>query len=100
METWYCNNENVPVADKLPVVPKKKWEISVIKVKSLSSSKTSPQLNTTSLNSSPARSSQTPDVVTPSSIKKRKKSCLSPRCLIDQYLVPNKKREKLDKESD
>lgn len=101
MEMWFYNNENVvPVADKLPVTHKKKWEISVIKVKSLSSSQTSPQLNTTSSHCSPVRSNQIPDVVTPSSIKKRKKSYLSPRSLIDQYLVPNNKREKLDKESD
>lgn len=101
MEMWYYHNENVvPIADKLPVTRKKKWEVSVIKVKSLSSSQTSPQLNTTLSHSSPAHSTQIPNVVTPSSIKKRKKSVLSPRCLIDQYLVPNNKREKLEKECD
>lgn len=100
METWYSYNENVvPIADKLPVTPKTKWEISVIKVKSPSSSQTS-KLNTTLPHSSPVLSNKIPDVVTPTSIKKRKKSVLSPRCLIDQYLVPNNKREKLDKECD
>lgn len=39
---------------------------------------------------------QIPEVVTPESNKKRKKSILSPQSLIDQYLIPINKRKKSD----
>lgn len=97
METWDLKNHNKEtIVDNLPVTPKRQWEAWFSKTIPPLTSQTSPQIATTLTHSLPVVSNQNVDVVTPVSNKKRKKSVLSPRSLIDQYLVPNSKREKLN----
>lgn len=96
MQTWDLNNHSKEtIVDNLPVTPKRQWEVLFTKTTPPLTSQTS-QVASTFTHSSPVVSNQNADVVTPVSNKKRKKSILSPRSLIDQYLVPNNKREKLD----
>lgn len=87
MENWdttsQIKEQNVR---KLPVTPNKPWKILLSKT-SPSCSQVSPKRNTRSTQSSP---------VTPTSTRKRKKSCVSPKNLIDHYFTLNNKREKLD----
>jgi len=98
MENWDIQNQKlVPITEYLNVTPKKPWEVLFCsKTTSSLSTQISSQLETTSSNSTLVVSNQVPEVVTPTSSKKRKKSIVSPKSLIDQYLVPRNKREKLD----
>lgn len=94
MENWDTHNHDLaPKVDNLQATPKKPWDVLFTKTKSPSSSQSSPQSDSKSSSIVP---NNIPDVVTPTSSRKRKKSMLSPRSLIDQYLVPNNKRERLD----
>lgn len=94
MENWDIHHHDlVPNVDNLQATPKKPWDVLFTKTKSPSSSQKSPQLDSNTSSIVPDR---IPEVVTPTSSRKRKKSVISPRSLIDQYLVPNNKREKLD----
>lgn len=94
MENWDIHSHDlVPKVDNLQVTPKKPWDVLFTRTKSPSSSQSSPQSDSKSSLIVP---DNIPDVVTPTSSRKRKKSMLSPRSLIDQYLVPNNKRERLD----
>lgn len=98
MENWDIQNKSfVSNAENLNVTPKKPWEV-LFCTKTTSSffTQISSQLETTSSHSTLVVSNQIPEVVTPTSSKKRKKSIVSPKSLIDQYLVPKRKREKLD----
>ncbi|XP_008188066.2 protein lethal(2)denticleless isoform X1 [Acyrthosiphon pisum] len=98
MENWDIQNQSfVPNSEYINVTPKKPWDaIFCTKTTSSLSTQISPQLETTSTHSTLVVSNQIPEVVTPTSSKKRKKSIVSPKSLIDQYLVPRSKREKLD----
>jgi len=98
MENWDIQNQNLGTnAEYLNVTPKKPWEVLFCtKTTSSLSTQTSSQLETTSTHSTLVVSNQIPEVVTPTSSKKRKKSIVSPKSLIDQYLMPKSKREKLD----
>lgn len=99
IENWDCQNQNfVPNTEYLNVTPKKPWEVlfGTKTTSSLSTQQMSSQLETGSSHSTFVASNQIPEVVTPTSSKKRKKSIVSPKSLIDQYLVPKSKREKLD----
>lgn len=98
MEIWDLQNQNkITTVNNLPVTPKNEWEVLFTKTTPLLNSQTSPQTDTTTLtHSPPVVNNENPDIVTPVSNRKRKKSTLSPRSLIDQYLVSNSKREKLD----
>lgn len=94
MENWDVqHHDSAQKVDNLQVTPKKPWDVLFTKTKSPSSSQSSPQSDFKSSSTVP---DNIPDVVTPTSSRKRKKSMISPRSLIDQYLVPNSKREKLD----
>lgn len=94
MESWDIHHHNLPPnVDNLQVTPKKPWDVLFTKTKSPSFSQISPQSDSKSSSVVP---NHIPDVVTPTSSRKRKKSMISPRSLIDQYLVPNNKRGKLD----
>jgi len=97
MEEWDdILNQNVPIEEHLNVTPKKKpWDV-LFSTKTTSPSSISSQSETTSRDSTLVVSNQIPEAVTPTSSKKRKKSIVSPKSLIDQYLVPKSKREKLD----
>lgn len=96
MGNWDLQCDNlVSITDNSKVTPKKPWEELFSKVTSPSSSQVSPQSEIKSTLSSPGISKQIPEAVTPTSRKKRKKSVVSPRSLIDHYLIPSKK-EKLD----
>ncbi|KAL4135193.1 hypothetical protein QTP88_006833 [Uroleucon formosanum] len=98
MENWDIQNKSfVSNAENLNVTPKKPWEVLFCtKTTSSFSTLISSQLETTSSHSTLVVSNQISEVVTPTSSKKRKKSIVSPKSLIDQYLVPKRKREKLD----
>jgi len=98
MENWYHQNKNlVSNAENLNVIPKKPWQVLFCtKTTSSLSNQLSSQLGTTSSHSTLVVSNKIPEVVTPPSSKKRKKRIVSPKSLIDQYLVPKSKREKLD----
>jgi len=98
MESWDIQNQNFISNEKhLNVTPKKPWEVLFCTKKtSPSPAQISSQLETTSTHSTLVVTNQVPEVVTPTSSKKRKKSIVSPKSLIDQYLVPKSKREKLD----
>jgi hypothetical protein len=81
MENWdTMTQNNVQNVCNLPVTPKKPWKV-------MFSKKTSPQRKTKSKQSSP---------VTPTSNRKRKKSSVSPKNLIDHYFPLNNKRKKLN----
>lgn len=97
MGNWDIPNQNVvPIEEHLNVTPKKKpWDV-LFSTKTTSPSSISSQSELTSRDSTLVISNQIPEAVTPTSSKKRKKSIVSPKSLIDQYLVPQKKREKLD----
>uniref|UniRef100_A0A2S2QAU7 Protein lethal enticleless n=1 Tax=Sipha flava TaxID=143950 RepID=A0A2S2QAU7_9HEMI len=78
MENWdTMTQNNVQNVCNLPVTPKKPWKV-------MFSKKTSPQRKTKSKQSSP---------VTPTSNRKRKKSSVSPKNLIDHYFPLNNKRK-------
>jgi len=97
MENWDISNQNVvAIEEHLNVTPKKKpWDV-LFSTKTTSPSSKSSQYEITSTDSTLVASNQNPEAVTPTSSKKRKKSIASPKSLIDQYLVPKRKREKLD----
>lgn len=97
MKNWDIPNQNdVPNAEHLNVTPKKKpWDV-LFSTKIASPSSISSQFEITSTDSTLVISNQIPEAVTPTSSKKRKKSVASPNSMIDQYLVPKKKCEKLD----
>ncbi|XP_027844129.2 denticleless protein homolog B isoform X1 [Aphis gossypii] len=97
MENWDIPNQNVgSIEEHLNVTPKKNpWNV-LFSTKTTSPSSVSSQSEITSKDSTLVVSNQIPEAVTPTSSKKRKKSIVSPKSLIDQYLVPNRKREKLD----
>ncbi|XP_026818722.1 denticleless protein homolog B [Rhopalosiphum maidis] len=96
MSNWDIQNQNiVPMAEDLNVTPKKPWNV-LFNTKTTFPSSISSQNEITSTHSALEDSNMIPEAVTPTSSKKRKKSVVSPRSLIDQYLVPNSKREKLD----
>lgn len=97
MKEWDDENQNVvPIEEHLNVTPKKKpWDV-LFTTKTTSPSSISSQSEITSRDSTLVVSNQIPEAVTPTSSKKRKKSIVSPKSLIDQYLVPKSKREKLD----
>lgn len=83
MNDWDFEKQNVvQTVDNSQILKKNPWDVIFPK-----SSQVSPK------HSSPSGSKQIPDVVTPTSSKKRKKSILSPRSLIDQYLIPSKKKK-------
>lgn len=98
IENLDLQNQNfVPNAENLNVIPKKPWEVLFCsKTTSPLSTQMSPESEKTSTHSAVVIPNQIPEVVTPTSSKKRKKSIVSPKSLIDQYLVPKSKREKLD----
>lgn len=88
MKDWDLKDKNLVLNTNIKTsTSKKPWEILFTKTKLLS-----PQLLPKSNDSSIHQ--QIPEVVTPKS-QKRKKSNLSPKSLIDHYLIPTK-REKLD----
>lgn len=94
MEAWDLAIQcPVPIVENSTANPKGPWEVLFTKTSPLS--QTLPESDTTTTQSSPVLSKRIPDATTPTSSRKRKKSVVSPRNLIDQYLVPNK-REKLD----
>lgn len=98
MKKWYLEKQDLvlPILNNSHIITKNPWEIFFSK-SSPKSFQISPQLKSSRpSHSSPKVSKQIPDVVTPTSSKKRKKSMPSPRSLIDHYLVPSNKREKLD----
>ncbi|XP_025200533.1 denticleless protein homolog B [Melanaphis sacchari] len=96
MNNWDIEKKNfVPNEEHLNVTPKKPWD-ALFSTKATSPSSISSQLEITPTHSTLVAPNRIPEAVTPTSSKKRKKSTLSPRSLIDQYLVPKSKREKLD----
>jgi len=98
MENWDIQHQNfVSNAEYLNVTPKKPWEVLFCtKNTSALSTQISSRSETSSTHSTLVVSNQIPEVVTPTSSRKRKKNIVSPKSLIDQYLVPKSKREKLD----
>lgn len=92
MKNWDLHIERTVETVDLPLTPRKLWK----KVFTKTPRQISPKSANISMNTSPVTSNQNSIVATPTSSRKRKKSTLSPRSLIDQYLVPNSKREKLD----
>lgn len=87
METWDLQDKKL-VPSILPTTSKKPWEMLFTKTSSPSPGQLSP---THTLHVS----NQIPEVITPTS-KKRKQNVISPRSLIDQYLVPNSKQKRLN----
>jgi len=98
MENWDTQHQNFVLnTEYLNVTPKKPWEaLFCTKTTSSQSTQIKFRSETISTHSMLVVSNQIPEVVTPTSSKKRKKSIVSPKSLIDQYLVPKSKREKLD----
>lgn len=96
MENWDHFNERLMTnAGNLEETPKQVWQKIFSKVISPSSQE-SKESDNKFIPTSPVSSDQKTIVTTPTSSRKRKKSILSPRNLIDHYLVSNNKREKLD----
>lgn len=88
MENWDIMTLNkVQNVCNLPVTPKKPWKTIFSKKTSSTCTQLTPKPNTRSKQSSP---------VTPTLNRKRKKSSVSPKNLIDHYFPLNNKREKLD----
>lgn len=92
MENWNLQDQKLvsSTEDNLPATPKRKWEMLFAKTSSPSSAELPPTHTPLVV------SNQIPEIQTLTSNKKRKRSEISPRSLIDQYLVSSSKQKKLD----